>query len=329
MSPRLRAGLIGAGAMGRNHLRVLAELPGVETTVVVDPVATSAELGVPVVTDLGEAAARMDLAILAAPSELHELLGLQLARLGVPTLIEKPLATTSTGAARLVAAFERAGVPAAVGHIERFNPVVDTVRTHLPIIGTVLAASTVRIGPLPARPMSVGVVPDLLVHDIDLVCWLLGAEYATVTACALTDPGRPCEDEVRVAARLQCLREAGASETPDTCMDHVAVDQHAGRRSERKDRSLRFVGERGTLDADLIEQSVVLRSADGSERALPVRRGQPLAGELAAWCETVRTGRPHPVLATLADGLQAVEVAEAVLASAAAGGPIDLEGVAA
>lgn len=322
MRADLRAGVIGAGSMGRNHLRVLAELPGVQPVVVVDPFVDEAEIGLPV-RELDEAAAMMDFAILAAPSELHEPIGLRLAELGVPTLIEKPLATTAAEAARLTAAFAQAGVLAAVGHIERFNPVNAALRAHLSDIGTVLAASTIRVGPFPDREMPVGVVPDLLVHDIDLLCWLLEAEYATVTAVAFTDPDRPCEDEVRVAARLECLPHVAG------CVDGIAVDQHAGRLSAHKDRSMRFVGTQGSMEANLIDQTVTLRTIDGASRDLAVTRGQPLMGELVAWCDTVRSGTPNPALAALADGLRAVEVAEAILTSSAVGQTIELERMAA
>lgn len=311
----LRAGVIGGGAMGRNHVRVLGELPGVEPVLVVDPALP--DLGVPVVADLDRLAEPdLDFAVLAAPSALHEDLGLRLAALGIPTLVEKPVATSARAARRLVKAYAEAGVAAAAGHIERFNPVVIALCRALrdEVIGEVDAVEMTRIGPFPDRDMPVGVVGDLLVHDIDLACFLLGADYARVTATTRVEPGRSCEDEVR--ARGSLVHPDGR---------RLDVAHHASRIAPERRRALTLTGADGSLVANLIDQTLLVR-ADGRTLAeLPVTEGQPLAGELAAWCEVVRSGRPDPALATLADGLRAVTVAEAVLASAAAGEPVTLE----
>lgn len=317
----LRAGVIGAGHMGRNHLRVLGELPGVTPVLAVDPMPVH-DLGVPVVSDLTAAADQIDLVILSAPSALHEELGLRLAALGVPTLIEKPIATDSVAGARLVRAYAEAGVAAAAGHIERFNPVVAAIRAALAddLIGPITHIGTTRAGPFPERDMPVGVVADLLVHDIDLACSLTEGVYAWVSAQAVTDPGRPCEDEVRLRGELAL---------PDG--RRVTVSQRADRVSRERVRLLQVIGERGGLRGDLIDQTLTLwwdegtGGADAGSRQLPVILGQPLAGELTAWCDVVRSGQPDPVLATLADGLRAVRVAEAVLESASQGATVTVE----
>lgn len=311
----LRAAVVGAGSMGRNHLRVLGEIEGVAPGLAVDPGPLDEDLDVEVVADLEALAGRVDLAVLAAPSALHVDLGLRLAALGIPTLVEKPVATSTPNARLLVRAYAEAGVAAAAGHVERFNPVVTALCRALrdDPIGAVTRVITTRIGPFPDRPMPVGVVGDLLVHDIDLACFLLGAEYASVDATARTDPGRPCEDDVRVRARLR---------DPDGRT--IAAEHHASRVSPERSRRLELIGEQGRIVADLFDQTLTLHRGERTED-LPVIPSQPLAGELAAWCGVVRSGRPDPVLATLADGARAVLVAEAVLASASAGATVTLE----
>lgn len=311
---RLRAAVIGAGTMGRNHVRVLGELPGVEPVAIVDPAAP--DLGIPVAADLAELSGRVDFAVLAAPSGLHEDIGLQLSGLGIPTLIEKPVAPTSASALRLARAYAESGVAAAAGHVERFNPVVLALRTALTegVIGRVRRLETIRIGPFPNRPMPVGVVADLLVHDIDLACFLLDGNYLSVTAEMRTDPGRSCEDDVRVEALLQ--RSDG---------QRIEVTQHAGRTSPERQRMIHVSGDRGNLAADLFTQTLVVREDCRTVAEMPIARDQPLAGELAAWCEVVRSGRPDPILASLTDGARAVQVAEAVLDSASAGTPVTLD----
>ncbi|MDO5498859.1 MAG: Gfo/Idh/MocA family oxidoreductase [Propionibacteriaceae bacterium] len=313
----LRAGVVGSGHMGRNHLRVLGELPGIVPALAIDPQTPDPAVGVAWVPTIAEAAGRIDLAILAAPSALHEELGLQLVAQRLPTLIEKPIATDSAAGARLVRAFAEAGVAAAAGHIERFNPVVVALRAALPLVGPVTHVGTTRAGPFPERAMPVGVVADLLVHDIDLACSLTSGEYAWVSAQAETRPERPCEDAVRVRGELM-LPEGRA----------VSLSHRADRISADRVRLLQVIGADGGLRADLIDQTLThwWDTADGPQtRILPVTPSQPLAGELAAWRDVVRTGQPDPVLATLSDGLRAVRVAEAVLASAARGATVTME----
>lgn len=312
---RLRGAVIGAGYMGSLHVRLLGEIPGVEPAVIVDPDPGASALGLPVTTDLSELPDLVDFAILAAPSALHERIGVELAGLGIPTLIEKPLATSTESGLRLVRAFASAGTAAAAGHIERFNPVVTALCHALAddAIGPMTAIGTSRIGPFPDRDMPVGVVADLLVHDIDLACFLLDARYSSVTAETRVDPDRPCEDAVEVDGVLVTTEDR-----------EIAVTHGASRLHPTRERTIRVVGERGTLEGDFIDQTLTLRTT-ATALSLPVHRAQPLAAELSAWCDVVRGGPPDPVLATLADGLRAVSVAEAVLASARAGEPVTPE----
>ena len=315
MTAPLRVGVIGAGHMGRLHLRVLGELEGVEPVLAVDPFCTN--LPVPVVATLDEAAGRIDAAVLAAPTELHEALGLRLAELRVPTLVEKPIASTRAAARRLMDAFGVAGVPAAAGHVERCNPVTAPLREAVAAgaIGAVTHASTVRVGPFPERAMPVGVVTDLLVHDVDLVTHVLDARYDRVSATTRHDEGRPCEDEALVRGTLV-----------DAEGRELTVTHHASRVSPTRERRIELVGERGRLVADLVSQTVTRIDADGTATPLTVGRGQPLARELEAWRDLVRGGTASTgtVLATLADGMRAVAVCDAILTSAAAGHPVRL-----
>lgn len=332
MTPRLRALVVGAGYMGRLHLKALTALPDVEPVIVVDPnLPADALLGIPTVGRLDEAAAHsIDLAVLAAPSALHEPLGLQLAALGVPTLIEKPLAMGSQSAGRLSHAFAAAGVPAAVGHIERFNPVVTAWRTvargnHLTeLIGELREVHTCRIGPMPERPLVSDIVNDLLVHDIDLVQWLLGGRFDQVQAETRVTPARPCADEVVVSARLNSLARSGGDPGEG---DTASVQQRASRLTTDRERWLRVDGSLGSLLADLADPRLILSQPSG-RRELPVPSADALSAELAAWCILVRTGE-RGVLATLEDGVRTAAVADAVLRAASAGATVTVEEAAA
>lgn len=125
----LRAGLIGLGSMGRNHARTLASLSGVNFVAVCDPArdAVGAALGRSVVGSVEDLVRTgLDYCVVAAPTGLHEAIGLQLAEAGVHMLVEKPVAGDSAAAGRLVEAFARAGLVGAVGHIERYNPALQS-----------------------------------------------------------------------------------------------------------------------------------------------------------------------------------------------------------
>ncbi|CAM5366929.1 Dehydrogenase OS=Streptomyces tendae OX=1932 GN=F3L20_15395 PE=3 SV=1 [Streptomyces tendae] len=131
MSKPLRAGLVGLGSMGRHHARVLAGLEGVDLVGVVDPMGDKfgAAQGAPILNTVEELIALgVDYTVVACPTHLHEEVGLALAEAGVCALIEKPVADTVEGARRLVEAFESRGLVAGVGHIERCNPALRSLR---------------------------------------------------------------------------------------------------------------------------------------------------------------------------------------------------------
>jgi UDP-N-acetylglucosamine 3-dehydrogenase len=206
-SQPLRAGLIGLGRMGRNHARVLRQVDGVTLVAAADPAGDPyrAAAGIPVLRDVGELiAAGIDYAVLACPTSLHEELGTRLAEAGIPTLIEKPLAPAEDAARRLAAAFDGAGVPAAVGYIERFNPALIAMRTRLADgqLGEVFQVVTRRTGPFPARITDVGVVQDLATHDLDLTAWVTGQRYFEISARTRHLSGRPHEDLLAAVAVL-------------------------------------------------------------------------------------------------------------------------------
>src|SRR3954451_19953129 len=202
----LRAGLIGLGAMGRNHARVLNQLDGVQLVAVLDPApGAAAPFGVPVVSDLEQLLAlHLDYAVIACPTALHEEIGLKLAAHGVHALIEKPLAPSVGAAQRLVDAFESNGLVGAVGHIERYNPALQSLRSRLEAGELVYMYQVVtrRQGPFPVRIADVGVVMDLATHDIDLTAWVTSSTYRSVSAFVAHPCGRGHEDLMSAIAEL-------------------------------------------------------------------------------------------------------------------------------
>jgi UDP-N-acetylglucosamine 3-dehydrogenase len=326
----LRAGLIGLGAMGRNHARVLNLLDGVELVGVLDPAPGAvAPAGVPVVTDIEQfIALRLDYAVVACPTGLHEEIGLRLAEAGICALIEKPLAPSLEASKRLVEAFESRGLVGAVGHIERYNPALQSLRSRLEAgeLGDMYQVVTRRQGPFPGRIADVGVVMDLATHDIDLTAWVTGRSYQDVAARTVSRSGRPHEDMVSVVASMQ---------------DGLMANHLVNWLSPMKERSTVITGAKGCFIADTLTADLTFfaNGAIGTEwEALRAFRGvsegdmvrfaipkrEPLLVEHERFRDAVE-GKESDIV-TLRQGMRTVEVAAAVLESAKSGNTVHVPG---
>ena len=181
----LRVGVIGIGVMGSNHARVLAELPGVKLVGVADPdrnccdqVARS--LGCASLRDAADLIRRgVDAVTIAAPTHLHRDIAIDCAARGIHVMVEKPIASTVEESRAIVAAARRAGVTLMVGHVERFNPAVQSIKRAIKD-QDILSIAITRVGPFPPRMSNVGVVIDLAVHDIDLIRWFTDSEIVEI-----------------------------------------------------------------------------------------------------------------------------------------------------
>ena len=327
---KLRAGLIGLGAMGRNHARVLSGLDGVELVGIVDPAGDSTgTLSAPVLPELGDLLGLgIDYAVVACPTALHESIGLELAANGVSALIEKPLAQSVEAATRLVEAFETAGLVAGVGHIERYNPALQSLRTRLEAgeLGEVFQVVTRRQGPFPRRIADVGVVMDLATHDIDLTSWVTGQEYTSVSARTVSRSGRLHEDMVAVVGQL----------TDGTMVNHLV-----NWLSPLKERSTVITGDKGCFVADTLTADLTfyanaainteweaLRNfrgvAEGDMVRYAIPKREPLLVEHERFRDAVE-GKEADIV-TLRQGLRTVEVAAALLRSAADSSTVVVDG---
>jgi UDP-N-acetylglucosamine 3-dehydrogenase len=321
MSSQVRMGVIGLGSMGRNHVRVLSQLPMARLVGVVDPVADEA-LALPPGTarvDLdGLLKLGIDAAVVAVPSVHHASVGLQLAEAGIHTLIEKPIAGDVRQARAICDAFAGTGLVAAVGHIERFNVANQELRRRLGegALGPVISISTERVGPYPLRVQDVGVVRDLATHDIDLVHWLAGP-IEQLAAHAGRRMGGQHEDLVEV---IGCLT-GGA-------VVRISVNWL----TPTKRRRLTVLGERGAMVTDMLSSDLTyfhnaevpmewdhlqrLRGvSEGDSIRYALRKREPLLVELEAFCNAVQ-GQPGAQTVTLEEGLQVVATADRILEAA-------------
>jgi UDP-N-acetylglucosamine 3-dehydrogenase len=314
---RLRFGLVGVGAMGRHHLRTLRRCSEVEVVAVADP-APPVDLAVPAYATSEELLARhaLDAVVVASPTETHFALGRLFLEAGVPTLIEKPLAASVGEARALVALARKGSTPLLVGHVERYNAVVEAVKRAVEagMAGQVASISTRRVGLAPPlrRDKRNNVVIDMAVHDLDIITWLYGR--------------RPQGLIARVGQAL--------GPTPDYA--EILMDFGSGSASVQVNwltpvriRTLALTGTEAFLQADYMEQTLrvfrhaartaatyeELRSlqAKGEVREIPVERQEPLARQLQGFLGVLR-GEERP-RADGEVGLAAVELAEIALAS--------------
>lgn len=320
MTSQLRAGLIGLGAMGRNHARVLSQIDGVEFVGAADPAIhpNAVPPGLDLYRSVDELLAKgLDLCVVAVPTKFHLEIALTLAERGVAVLIEKPVAGSVAESEQIVDAFGSKGVFAGVGHIERFNPAVRELRSRLvdKQLGEIFHIATSRVGPFPARIADVGVVLDLASHDIDLVQWISGSKYKELYARTTHRSGREHEDLVSITGVLD---------------DGTIVDHRVDWISPFKERQTAVTGEAGAFIADTLTADLThFRNGDfdggwedlnqfrgvaqGDVIRYAINKKEPLLAELEAFRDAVMGMESD--LATVEEGLDVVKVAEQVLAS--------------
>jgi predicted dehydrogenase len=312
---KLRMAVIGCGHLGTIHARLLAARADVELVAVVDPVpesrARAAEAhGCQAVAAPNELVGLVDAAVVAAPTGLHAAVSLPLLAAGIDLLVEKPLAASVEDARAIAITARRHGRTVAVGHVERFNPAWRAVAARA-AEATVVEA--VRVGPFSFRSLDVGVVHDLLIHDIDLVLSTEPGRLERVEARGLVAAGGH-EDVVR--ARLSFA-------------SGLVADLTASRIAPVASRTFSMWCPDGAVTVDFNARTVTTLAAsagvrDGSFVAARV----PVADRPAARerffadvlpLETATVGEANAIAAEHDDFLEAVRSGRSPLVSAAAG----------
>lgn len=319
MNVNPRVALIGLGAIGTQHARVLGGMPDVDFVAIYDPRIGPGHLhGVVVVENYhGLLDLKPDYCVVATPTSTHVELVLDLISRGIACLIEKPLAQTAAEAERVALAAAAAGVLVGVGHIERFNPSVIELRARIDAgqVGDILQVATRRHGPYPSRIGDVGVVLDLASHDIHTTLWVTGASYESldVRRVSLLRPG--VEDLVNVVGTLS----SGA-----------VVSHAVNWLSPAKERTFSVLGDRGMLVADTLvgdltfyENGVAplewaqLRSlrgpSEGNITRYAIRKVEPLLAEHTGFLRAFVDGDTTGIV-TPRQAAEVISVAERMLA---------------
>lgn len=308
----LRLAVVGTGIMGANHARISTQLIGAELVAVVDPVLERAErlaeaYDARAFTGVGDIIGLVDIAVVATPTELHHDIALELMNGGIDVLVEKPIASTIEEAEDLVAASRRLARTLTVGHVERFNPAVLELDN---LIDRPIHVTANRVGPYSPR-VSVGVVLDLMIHDLEIVLHLMKSPVTDVRAVT-TRIRAESEDLASVVLRFESGSTASLT---------------ASRLGQQKIRELTITQPDNFISVDLLRQDVTINRVDHSEYLssegaryrqtgvveIPFleHRGEPLALELMEFVDAVTTGREPRV--TGQNGLDALRLAYAIL----------------
>ena len=283
--PKTRLALIGAGQFGKNHCRVIRESDRAELVAVVDidpdrAAETAVAAGAQPCTDYREIAGRVDAAIVAAPTSVHQEIGSALLEAGIDVLIEKPIATDLAAATRLVDSAKRSGRILQVGHLERFNPAVLELERHVTLP---LFFEIHRMNLYSPRSLDVDVVLDLMIHDVDVVLSLVCAEPAEIRAAGISIRS-PKVDIANV--RLQFSNGCVANLT-------------ASRISTERVRKLRLFQPQQYLSLDYDRQTLAVFSVSAHEgqdqigfEQAAIQKMEPLKLQMEAFLDSVETRKP-------------------------------------
>ena len=342
--------VVGAGAFGRNHLRVYRELEQagypVELTAVIDPneearAAAEAKFGVRGFATIAECMAAgnpvsahskkevmhgapgwLDAASVCVPTVHHAACARELMASGINLLIEKPLAPSLAEADEIAGLARELGCIVQVGHLERFNPAVRAVMSKL---NRPMFFEVHRLSVFTPRSLDVDVVLDLMIHDLDIVMKLVGEPVREVRAVGLPVLSRKVDiANVRLEFENGCVANFTASRVSTERVRKIRFfqpHQYLSLDFARQDLLMIDVSAAAGLDLAQLSQLAAMAGAGGhpspgmSLSKVPVEPGEPLRLEIEAFLDAVRT-RTEPMV-TVADGRAALALALEINASIA------------
>src|SRR5437660_9048949 len=277
---KLRVGVVGVGHIGSNHARIYAELPHAEFVAVfdIDP-ARAAEIATKyranAAGSLNEFAEMVDAASVATPTSAHFPVARDLLARGKHLLIEKPITENTADARELAQLAAEKRLVLQVGHVERFNPVLSALEKHLTNPRFIEAH---RLSPYPNRSTEIGVVLDLMIHDLEIILHLVRSPVQTIDAVGVPVLSRG-EDIANARLRFE-----------NGCVANIT----SSRISPEQMRKIRVFQENAYLSLDYQNQSgeIYRRTGGGiSREEVEIERDEPLKQQLAAFIQCAASGR--------------------------------------
>ena len=277
---KIRVGVVGVGHIGSNHARLYREIPSAEFTALydVDPGRASAiakKYDVTAAKSLPEFTELIDAASVATPTNKHHEIALALLQRGKHLLVEKPITENPQDATELTELAAKSGLVLQVGHVERFNPVLSALEERLTHPRFIEAH---RLSSYPNRSTDIGVVLDLMIHDLEIILHLVRSSVQSIDAV-----GVPVLSKGEDIANARIRFENG-------CVANVT----SSRISPERMRKIRVFQEDAYLSLDYEKQSgEIYRREAGKIRRdkVPIAREEPLKQQLVSFVECAGTGR--------------------------------------
>jgi predicted dehydrogenase len=279
MSQKLRTGIVGVGSIGKNHARIYSELAGAQFCAIHDTNTALAEeisstYNVPVAESLEDFAQRIDAATIATPTPTHFETAQYLLSQGKHVLIEKPITSTPQEAEQLVKLAREHSLVLQVGHVERFNPVMGALKQRLtqPVFIEVH-----RLSPYPFRSLEIGVILDLMIHDLEIILHLVHSPVASIDATGVPILSKS-EDIANARIRFQ-----------NGCVANIT----ASRISPEKMRKIRVFQSDAYLSLDYQNQAgEIYRLENGNitRENVPIDKEEPLKRELESFVDCAQRG---------------------------------------
>src|SRR6267143_1129538 len=277
---KLRVGVVGVGHIGSNHARLYSQISSADFTAIYDvdlarANAIAKKYGATVTKSLHEFAELVDAASVSTPTSSHHQIALALLRRGKHLLIEKPIAENPQHATELAELAARNQLILQVGHVERFNPVLSALEARLTHPRFIEAH---RLSSYPNRSTDIGVVLDLMIHDLEIILHLVRSPVQNIDAV-----GVPVLSKGEDIANARIRFENG-------CTANIT----SSRISPERMRKIRVFQEDAYLSLDYQNQSgEIYRRANGriTRDKVAIEREEPLKGQLTSFVECARTGR--------------------------------------
>lgn len=295
----LKIGLIGLGSMGRNHYRILKSIPDVQLAALCEPKpADKYPEKIYKTTEEMLKNEKLDAVVIAVPTFLHKDTAFRCIEKGIHVFIEKPVAVNSGDGKAILEHAKKHNVRTAIGHVERFNPVVRSLKQELKN-KEIYNISITRVGPFPPRIADVGILTDLSVHDIDLIRFITDREITEKNIFKSQKIHNHYEDNAILSFRLE--KDIVASITTNWLTPF-------------KRRKIEVATKEAYYEADLMSQELLEYSAytmnnSYAVRNCPVKKGEPLYNEIAAFINYVRTGSGSE-MASIEDSIKTLEILE-------------------
>ncbi len=313
-APKIRCGVAGVGSLGQHHARIYATLPGAELAGIYEENdARAAEICAKFncrrFASLAELGDECDAVSVVVPTDRHAEVALPLLAKKTHLLIEKPICASLEEAEQVLAAAREYGCLVQVGHIEHFNPVMAFLEKQVDHPQYLTAE---RLAPYQPRGTEVGVVLDLMIHDIGIVLALIKSPIAKIDSVGVSVLSKT-EDiaNARIQFENGCVANLSASRMSLKKAREIRVFQ------DNAYLSLNFMEQKGHLvkKSDIIAYGLkmkigLVKAGDVSSipvKEIPIEKGEPLALELASFVESVAKARQPKVGAAL--GKSALEVA--------------------